>query len=450
MRSRSRRSRFLSATLAMAPGALLLYAYSNGPEARHTGAPGDDPLSCTTAGCHAGTALNGGGGKVEVNFPNGLTYSPGVSQTFTIVITDSRARRYGFQMTARLESDLNKGQAGDFTAGAQQFVLCDDNSNVRTATRPCPANAQVQFIEHSDPFVSNTITVQWTPPATNAGNVHIYVAGNAANGDGNSTGDHIYTADYVLTPQGTGPTLASAVSASAFSQNAGLASGTWLELYGSGLSSTARLWAGSDFSGAIAPTSLDDVKVTVNGIPAFVDYISPGQVNIQAPDDAVTGRSVEIQLTNAGVRSNILTMSKTAIAPALLAPSIFNVGGRQYTVAQFPDQIFVGKTGLIDGVAFRPARPGDTITIYGIGFGPVTPNTSAGTVASGTTALQNNVSFRFGGVAASTVYAGLAPGAVGLYQFNLVVPNVAPGDVPITVDVGGVALSQNLLLTIGQ
>ena len=70
--------------------------------------------------------------------------------------------------------------------------------------------------------------------------------------------------------------------------------------------------------------------------------------------------------------------------------------------------------------------------------------------ASGTTALQNSANFRFGGVAASTVYAGLAPGAVGLYQFNLVVPNVAPGDVPITVDVGGVALSQNLLLTIGQ
>jgi len=159
---------------------------------------------------------------------------------------------------------------------------------------------------------------------------------------------------------------------------------------------------------------------------------------------------VEIQLTNAGVRSNILTMVKAAIAPALLAPSIFNVSGRQYAAAQFLDQTFVGKTGLIADVAFRPARPGDTITIYGIGFGFVTPNTPAGTVASGTTALQNSANFRFGGVAASTVYAGLAPGAVGLYQFNIVVPNVAPGDVPITVDAGGVTLNQNLFLTIGQ
>src|SRR5512140_1921964 len=119
--SRIKRSKFARAIVSIALPALLLYAYSGGPDVRHTAAPGDDPLACTTSGCHTGTALNGGGGSVAVNFPNGLTYTPGVPQTLAIVITDARARLYGFQMTARLESDLAKGQAGDFTAGAQQF-----------------------------------------------------------------------------------------------------------------------------------------------------------------------------------------------------------------------------------------------------------------------------------------------------------------------------------------
>ncbi len=437
------------AILSMAPSALLIYAYATGPVPRVTTAPGDDPLGCTTAGCHTGTALNAGDGGVVVKFPSGLTYTPGVPQTLTIVVTDSRARVYGFQMTARLESNLANGQAGDFTAGVQQNVICDDES-FKTATRSCPANAPMQFIEHSFPFTTNTMSVLWTPPATNAGNIHIYVAANAANGDGNNTGDHIYTAHYVLSPQSNSPTIAAVVSASGFNANAGLASGAWLEMYGTNLSTISRSWAGADFDGTRAPTSLDGVSVTVNGIPAYVDYVSPGQVNFQAPDDAVTGAAIEIQLTNAAVRSNSFTMPKSAIAPALLAPPSFNVDGRQWVVAQLLDQAFVGKAGLIAGVNFRPAKIGDAVTIYGIGFGPVNPPTPAGTIAPGSTALQNPPQFRFGGAPATVTYAGLAPGAVGLYQFNLTVPNVAPGDLPLSVDAGGVSLGQNLFLTVGQ
>jgi uncharacterized protein (TIGR03437 family) len=221
-------------------------------------------------------------------------------------------------------------------------------------------------------------------------------------------------------------------------------------MYGSNLSATSRSWAGDDFKGAQAPTTLDGVTVTVNGIPAYIDYVSPGQVNFQAPDDAVTGRDVDIQLTNAAGRSNAFTLSKSAIAPALLAPPSFNIDGRQWVVAQFSDLTFVGKNGLIAGVSFRPAKVGDTITIYAIGCGPVNPPTPAGTIASGKTDLQNPPQFRLGGVPATVTYSGLAPNAVGLYQFNLTVPNVAPGDLPLTMDAGGVSVKQNLFLTVGQ
>jgi uncharacterized protein (TIGR03437 family) len=448
------KSRLGRAILAMVPSVVLLYAYATGPEPRHTAAPGDDKLACTTAGCHVGTALNGGGGNVKVTFANGQTYVPGVAQKFTIVVTDAVARVYGFQMTARLESDLANGQAGDFTPGPGQGVICEDGG-LKTSLG-CPKNAPVQFIEHiGDPFRTNTIQVTWTPPATAVGNIHIYVAANAANADNQNTGDHIYTADYVLTAEGavgsgSPPAITNVSSASGFSATAGLASGTWLEIYGSDLAPATRQWLGRDFNGSNAPTALDGVGVTVNGVAAYVAYISPTQVNVQAPDDPTVGPGIQIQVSNGGVKSNVMTMSKAAIAPALLAPDSFKVNGKQYVVAQFADQVFVGPSGLIAGVPFRPAKPGDVITIYAIGCGPVTPATPAGTIASGATSLQNPPTFKVGGATATVQYAGLVSGLVGLYQFNIVVPNVAAGDVALTMDAGGVNANSGLVVTVGQ
>ena len=120
-------------------------------------------------------------------------------------------------------------------------------------------------------------------------------------------------------------------------------------------------------------------------------------------------------------------------------------------MAQHGDQTYVGKTGLIPGLTFRPAAAGETITIYGIGFGPVSPVTPAGTIATQQNSLQNKPNFRFGQASAEVTYYGLAPGFVGLYQFNIKVPaGVSPADMPLNVDVGGVILRQNLYITVGQ
>jgi uncharacterized protein (TIGR03437 family) len=448
------RNKIIAAVAGLAASAALIHAYSSGPDPRYTGAPGDNPLACSTSGCHTGTDLNGGGGNVVVKFPDGLTYTPGKKQTFTIIITDSKAKIYGFQMTARLESDLANGQAGDFAAGVGQFVICDNGTF--KGNLGCPKNNPVEFIEHSSPFQTNTILVTWTPPATDVGNIHIYVAANAANADGNNTGDHIYNANYTLSPAQAGcanstPAINAVVSASAFNPNAGLAPGAWLEIYGSNLSCTTRGWADSDFTnnGQNAPTSLDGIQVTIDGIPAYVDFVSPLQVNVQAPDDPNTG-PIQIVLQNSAGASNAVSMTEQAIAPALLAPPSFQVGGKQYVVAQFPDQTFVGPPGLIGGVNFRPAKVGDVVVIYGVGCGPVTPATPAGVIVPAVNSLQNKPNFRFGQVPATLSYFGLTPGFVGLYQFNLVVPNVTPGDIQLNVDTGGAALNQTLFITVGQ
>jgi uncharacterized protein (TIGR03437 family) len=223
-------------------------------------------------------------------------------------------------------------------------------------------------------------------------------------------------------------------------------SGSWLEIKGSNLAPTELIWAASDFTGSIAPQTLAGSMVSINGRRGFVYYVSPTQMNVQAPSDPYLGQ-VAITVSHGAGTSNVAAMTKSARTPGMLAPAAFKVGGRQYLTAQFPDGFYVGAAGLIPGVAFRPAKPGDTITAYGVGFGDVIPSVPAGSVASGETALPGVV-IRFGGTSAVTSYAGLAPGNVGLYQFNIVVPDVPDGDHLIEIEAGGTKVPQLLYLTV--
>ena len=109
----------------------------------------------------------------------------------------------------------------------------------------------------------------------------------------------------------------------------------------------------------------------------------------------------------------------------MLAPSLFSLGGKQYAAALFADGTYVLPPGAISGLASRRAQPGDYITLYGVGFGSVTPNMPAGQIVQQTNTLVAPLHVYFGQAEASWSYAGLAPSAVGLYQFNVTVPNVA-------------------------
>jgi uncharacterized protein (TIGR03437 family) len=85
--------------------------------------------------------------------------------------------------------------------------------------------------------------------------------------------------------------------------------------------------------------------------------------------------------------------------------------------------------------------PGDIITLSGIGFGPVTPDTGAGVMATNATALNNLVTILFGDTPAIVQYADLALNDVGMYQFIVQVPNIGAGDWPIKLQVGGLTVT---------
>ncbi|MBX9641492.1 MAG: hypothetical protein K2X97_17715, partial [Mycobacteriaceae bacterium] len=209
-------------------------------------------------------------------------------------------------------------------------------------------------------------------------------------------------------------------------------------------------WAGSDFSGVNAPTSLDGVSVLVNGRPAFIYYISPGQINVNTPEDTAVG-PVSIQVrTPLGV-SNTITATRNRLSPTLQSVPQFLINGKQYVVALTPDfSRYIGNPGMLAGVAFLTARPGDTISIYALGCGPTNPPTQAGVVAAQASAMSLPFQIRIGGVPAPVTFAGMVGQSIGLYQFNVTVPFVAPGDQPIDLTVDGVPNNQNLFIVIGQ
>jgi len=95
----------------------------------------------------------------------------------------------------------------------------------------------------------------------------------------------------VLSAGGALPNISTGgiVTAAAYAGSNQIAPGTWIEIYGQNLAPAAREWAGADFAGTTAPSVLDGMRVTVSGLPAYVRFISPGQVNVQVPSGVGAG-----------------------------------------------------------------------------------------------------------------------------------------------------------------
>lgn len=244
------------------------------------------------------------------------------------------------------------------------------------------------------------------------------------------------------------------ITASAFGGSRVAAPGSFLEIYGTNLAATTRTWGTADFSGDNAPTSLETVSVLVGGLPAYVYFVSPGQVNVQVPAGVSPGRA-GVVLTSRGQSTTVVDIDIRATSPGLLAPATFKAAnGAQWVAALRPDGSFVSN-GTIAGLPSTPApaQPDETLIFYGTGFGSVTPSSvaSAGRTVREANSVVAPVEFRFGDKPGRITYGGLAPGLVGLYQFNVVVPGDAPtGDTQLNVLVEGRALEQTLYIPMRQ
>ncbi len=139
--------------------------------------------------------------------------------------------------------------------------------------------------------------------------------------------------------------------------------------------------------------------------------------------------------------------------PGLLAPAALSTGGHQYIAAIFSDGVtFAGPPGVFSGITSKRANVGDSLTLYGVGFGAVTdPGAAPGKIELQDNAVSASLQIMFGQAQATVSFGGLAPLAVGLYQFNVTVPTVAASDVlPVTFTLGGTAGTQTLYTAVGN
>jgi uncharacterized protein (TIGR03437 family) len=213
--------------------------------------------------------------------------------------------------------------------------------------------------------------------------------------------------------------------------------GSWISIYGTNLGpSTPVNWNG-DF-----PTMLGGTSVTIDNKPAYIYFVSATQVNVQVPDDANVNQSVPVVVTVGGQSAT------SSVTLASVAPSFSLLGDNKHVAGiiiradgsgAYGNGVYdiIGPSNNSLGYKTIPAKAGDSIQVYGVGFGPTTPTVLAGQAFSGAASTNNTVTLMFGSTTLVPTFAGISE--AGTYQFNLTVPpNLGVGDVSIAAIVAGV------------
>lgn len=198
------KSNRLGATILAVGTFVFLRSYTSGPSTGYTGAPNES--TCTS--CHSGSAISSGTQwnriRLKTNFTGG-GYIPDSTYTFTLSHVESGISTFGFQLTV-LDSQYKA--AGTF-----------NNTNNRTQTSSGSVGGNTRYyVNHTNTGSSRVATdstawsFQWKAPSKNLGSLTLYVSVNAANSNGGSSGDRIYTKTFSLSPSSALPVVSAKLS----------------------------------------------------------------------------------------------------------------------------------------------------------------------------------------------------------------------------------------------
>ena len=291
-------------------------------------------------------------------------------------------------------------------------------------------------------IAATTGAITGTPTGTTAGTATVVVT---VTDTSSNTASKTYT--LTINPASGSPTITS-VSTSAGGQMF-IAPNTWISIYGTNFTATGFTdnWTNSiknSATGAL-PTTLDNVSVMVGSVPAYVYYISATQINV------LTGNigfgPLAVMVTNGTGSSNVVMATSQAQIPAFFEWA--NASGQtpgdtsQQPVATHSDYSYAAANGTFGTTPSVAAAPGETITLWGSGFGTTSPANPFGVAvpSTGSYTTTQNVSVTLNGAPITVVNnnAILTPGDAGLYQVGVTIPSgLANGTYPITVSVNGV------------
>ena len=227
------------------------------------------------------------------------------------------------------------------------------------------------------------------------------------------------------------------VSAASFSPfTAGIANGEFLTLFGTNLAPPGQVFARN----VPYPTTLGGVQVTINGIAAPIYYVTPGQIAVISPGGN-TFSIAQIQVTNNGVPSNVVTVPVNATAPGVF--TLLNTG--------LGDAAAVHNSNGTVITPSNPAAPGEVISVFLTGLGTVFPPVPDGAAPplSPLSMTTNTITAAVAGVSAPVAFAGAAPTLAGLYQVNLTIPATAAAGENVLAIGGPDSFAAQSLIAIG-
>lgn len=402
-----------------------VWADPEGAPASHTGAPGEQ--TCATSGCHNNFTLNSGSGTLTLTGLPANGYALNQDYTLTVTVGQSGQRLFGFQLTAidslgkqagtlsLIETTRTQMKSASISGNARQYV-----GQSRNGVNPTSTN-------------QDTWTVRWKSPTQAAGTVTFYLAGNAANGNGSTTGDYIYAKSFSLQPAVTLATV-SAVSAASFAQGS-LAGETIASLFGTNLAADVVI-----NSTVPLPTLLGGVVVKVKDSanverdsPLF--FVSSGQINFLVPTGTANGQATMTvfrdgtaiaagTITVENVTPGLFTANSSGQgAPAAVLLRVKADGTQIYeSVAQY-DQ--AQANFVATPIDFGAATDQLYLIVYGTGF----RNRSS----------LAGVSCTIGGIGSDVFYVGPQGDFTGLDQANITLSRnlVGRGTVDLTFNVDG-------------
>jgi uncharacterized protein (TIGR03437 family) len=219
---------------------------------------------------------------------------------------------------------------------------------------------------------------------------------------------------------------------------------------------TAKQVAPADLVNGKVPTNFAGACVQVGNQQAPIFAVFPGQINFQVPASVPGNTTVQVITSCGSVDSQ--TSNAEPISIQATSPEFFYFvtnpdGTNPIAALNAVSGVFVGAPGLLAGVTFAPAKPGDILALFATGLGatdpPFGPGELPGTAAQVTAAF----SIMIGGVTldpTDILYVGVSQFA-GLYQVNLRVPATVPdGDQPLTITVGGISSPSKAFITVAH
>jgi uncharacterized protein (TIGR03437 family) len=252
--------------------------------------------------------------------------------------------------------------------------------------------------------------------------------------------------EFTIAPAGQPLIFTGGIVNAATGAQEAVAQGDIASIYGSQFAPTGTFAVNATAATPLA-TNLAGTQVLVNSVPAPLYFVSPGQINFQIPYGVTPGALTTVQVISNATPGNTRSLNTAALAPRLLPGFISGYGA----IVNGIDNSLTFPTGTaVPGFTTHPAKPGDTIVIYAIGFGQTTPPAVEGIPAPGSAPLESlkntSVTVTFGGgfsgssVSATPAFVGLTPTLVGLYQVNVVIPaGVTVGaQSPVSLVVNGV------------